>query len=225
MSRINNKVNKEPRFSVNKLGEYLTANSSRRKAIIKDQKYPSTFIVSKYKEVKQAIIKYIIKDYDEKVITEAIAKIKNSSSLKDTDKENSILALREILKTDMPNLDGIKKTRYKDGNPKVNVDGLDVSINPDIILKKGNKIGCLKIHVVKTEKNRLNEEARKLVGTMLYKFTETHVVSEAEEAEIKLCISIDCFGNSHDIAPKSNSRRWLNIHAACEEIVLRWPSV
>ena len=218
------KVNKEPRFSVNKLGEYLTANSSRRKAIIKDQKYPSPFITGMYKEVRQAIINYVIKDYDDSIIFDAIEKIKKSS-LKDNEKENSILALNETLMADLPNLDGIKKTRYKGKNPKVRVEGLDISVNPDIILKKGDKVGCLKIHVIKTPSNRLNDEARKLVGTMLQEFTERHVISGSEEADTKLCISIDCFGNSHDIAPKSNKRRWLNIHAACEEIVLRWPSV
>lgn len=219
------KVNVEPRFSVNKLGEYLTSKSAhRRKRIIEEQKYPPAYITTLYREVREAIIKYVIHNYDEDIINEAIESI-NKSTLKDTEKENSVLALKEILSADLPDLTGITKSRYKGRNPKLNEEGLDISVNPDVILKIGNKVGAIKIHIIKTEKSRLNDEASKLVGIMLHKFVQEHVAGSKELADNSLCISIDCFGNSHDIAPKSTSRRWTNIHAACEEIVSRWDSL
>lgn len=218
------KVNKTPRFSVNKLGEYMVATASRRKRIIYDQKYPSSFIVSQYKDAREAIIKYIIKDYDESIITDAIEKIKKSSSLKELDIENSILALKEALNNDLPDLSSYKKTRCKDSNPKINISGLEISVNPDIIIKNNNKVGCIKTHVIKTEQNRLTQEASLYVGVLLYQYTEANLISKTELADPKICISIDCFGNSHETAPKAVARRLSNIQAACEEIVRAWES-
>lgn len=219
------KVNKTPRFSVNKLGEYMGATASRRKRIIYDQKYPSSFIVSQYKDAKEAIIKYIIKDYDETIITDAIEKIKKSVLLKDQDIENSILALNEALKTTLPDLSPYKKTRCKDDNPKINIAGLEISVNPDVVVKSDKKVGCIKTHVIKTEQNRLTQEASLYVGVLLHKYTVDNLLSKGVTADPNLCISIDCFGNSHETAPKSITRRLANIQAACEEIVLRWDSV
>ena len=45
----------EPRISVNKLAEYMEANSIRRKKIVYDAKYPQKFIVTRYKESKDTI--------------------------------------------------------------------------------------------------------------------------------------------------------------------------
>jgi hypothetical protein len=223
MSKI--KVHDEPRFSVNKLGEYLTANPSRRRRLIQDQKYPPAFITSRYKMAREAIIRFIMKGYDEAIIYDAIEEIKEST-LKEEEKENSILALNETLKTDMPDLDGVKIKRYNPKKkPKLHINGLDVSVNPDLVLQKNDNIGCLKVHIIKTERNRLSEEAQKLVGTLLWKYADHYLTDDDQPPFKDYCISIDCFGNSHEIAPKSDSRRWSNIQAACEEIALIWDSV
>lgn len=218
------KTNKTPRFSVNKLGEYMGATASRRKRIIYDQKYPSSFIVSQYKDAKEAIIKYIIKDYDENIITDAIEKIKKSVTLKEQDIENSVLALNEALKTNLPDLSSFIKTRCKDNNPKININGLEISVNPDVVVKNGNKVGCIKTHVIKTEQNRLTQEASLYVGVLLHQYAVANLLSKGESADPNLCISIDCFGNSHETAPKAIARRLSNIQAACEEIVRAWES-
>jgi hypothetical protein len=222
---INQKINKTPRFSVNKLGEYMLASASRRKKIIHDQKYPSNFIVSQYKEAREAIIKYILKDYDENIIIEAIEKIKNSITLKENDIENSILALNEILNNNLPDFSNFKKQRCKDNNPKIVIAGLEISVNPDIVVRNGKKVGCLKTHVIKTEQNRLNKDASEYVGVLLYQYAQNNLLKDGESVDPNLCISIDCFGNSHETAPKAVTRRLSNIQAACEEIVLRWDSV
>lgn len=46
----------KPRLSVNKLAEYLEASSTRRKKIVFDAKYPEKFIVTRYKEAREAIV-------------------------------------------------------------------------------------------------------------------------------------------------------------------------
>ncbi len=216
---------KEPRFSVNKLGEYMGAKASRRRKLIHDQKYPSPFMTSRYRVAREAIVKFFISGYDETIITQAIDEIR-VSALKDEEKDNSILALEEILKTDLPDLDGVTIQRYNPRKkPKLTVKGLDVSVNPDLVLMKDDKVGCLKVHIIKTVSSRLNNEAQKLVGTMLTNFTDLYLTEEDTPPFKNYCISVDCFGNSYEVAPKSDSRRWADIEAACEEIALRWESI
>jgi len=217
------KINHKPRFSVNKLGEYLTATATRRKKLIEDQKYPSTFITGTYKIAREAIIKYILKDYDAEILNDAIEKIRKADEIDDTEKANSILALEEVLKHDLPDLSSYKKVRYKPKSGKLRIKELDVSIRPDIILYKGKKVGCIKIHIIKT--NRLTKEAGQCVTALLNQYCNSAVIDGDEVVDPKLCISFDCFGYTHEVASKSVTRRMANIEAACEEIVLRWDSV
>lgn len=219
------KVHEKPRFSVNKLGEYLTATPARRKKLIEDQKYPNTYITSVYKIAREAIIRYIIKDYDEEILDKAVAKIKSSTSMSDIDKDNSLLILKLIRKHDFPDLSSYKKTKYPLKTGNVYIKGLKISICPDIILRKGNKVGCIKIHVIKTEKQRLEPEASLAVSTLLHQYVCSSIIDEDEKVDAKACISIDCFSNTYETAPSAIKRRMGNIEAACEEIVLRWDSV
>ncbi len=220
------KVNLKPRFSVNKFGEYLVStSSSRRKRIIHDQKFPPTFIVIAYKDAREAIVKYIINDYDQSILTDAIKKITDSVVLEQAEKDNSILALKEITKCNLPDLSSYKKTKYKEENSKLKISGLDISVNPDVIIRKGNKVGCIKVHVIKTEQNRLPKAGSEFVSAILQLYTEGHLLKDGEIVDGKICISIDCFGNSYEVAPKSVKRRLENIQDACEEIVNRWDSV
>jgi hypothetical protein len=59
------------KFSVNKLGEYLTANPSRRKRIIKDQKNPKGFIVIRYKDARKALVDFFANGKGDKKYIEA----------------------------------------------------------------------------------------------------------------------------------------------------------
>jgi len=220
------KTRKEPRFSVNKLGEYLTAKPSRRKKIIEDQKYPKPFPGTVgYKEAREAIIKYIISDYNEGIILDAIKEIKKSVRLKENEIENSITVMESVLGASLPDLSKVKKSRYRGRKEYLNIEGVDISVYPDVILRKGGKVGCINLHIIKTERYRLNKEASKHITTVQNKFLENYVVKTGEVVNPLLCISMDCFGNSHEIGTKSFSTRLSNIHTACEEIVLWWESL
>ena len=50
----------DPRISINKLGEYLIATPSRRRAIIKEQKRPKAYMTAYYEEAEAAITEYIV---------------------------------------------------------------------------------------------------------------------------------------------------------------------
>lgn len=220
------KVNKKPRFSVNKLGEYLTAKPSRRKKIIEDQKYPKPFNGTVgYKEAREAIIKFIINDYNENIITDAIGLIKQSKTLKENEIANSLKVLDTILSAELPDLSKVQKTRYKGKGEYLNIKGVDISVYPNIVLRKGDKVGCINLHIIKTAQNRLNKESSKHITTVQHKFLEAYICKDGESVNPSMCMSIDCFGNSHEIGTSAFTRRLSNIQTACEEIVLWWDSL
>lgn len=45
----------QPRISVNKLAEFITAKASRQRQIMRDQKFPQDYKVTYYKEASEAI--------------------------------------------------------------------------------------------------------------------------------------------------------------------------
>ena len=223
------KVVKEPRISVNKLGEYLTSNNpSRRMKILEDQKYPKdSFGPTRYKDAREAIIKYIISGYDKKILKEALVKLNKKTAFSDfeiNDKENSIAVVETVLKTKLPVFKGAKLSRYKGRNPKIVNSNVDISIMPDIVVKANGKVGCLKVHIIKT--HPLSSEGQKYVSTLLHQFTEENLLDKAHpKADTKLSISIDCFGKTHEIAPTSVMRRKSKIHDACRVIEAIWKSL
>jgi len=51
---------KKPKVSANKLGEYMSASPSRRNEIVKNQKYPKGYVVTRYNDARRAIIDYFL---------------------------------------------------------------------------------------------------------------------------------------------------------------------
>ena len=81
------------RISVNKLGEYLEANPSRRKKIVFDQKNPVAFKTTRYSRAKDIAIEYFENEFNDEIIVRGIDELENAISKTDfqeNDLENSI---------------------------------------------------------------------------------------------------------------------------------------
>ena len=218
------------KISLNKLGEYLTANSSRRKRIVYDAKNPKGFIVTRYKSAREAIKEYIISQYDENLMIDRINILEKKdvdSDFQENDRDTSIEALDHILDSTFPDLSGFHIEDSNGGNPKVTISDVEVSVNPDLIIRgtyRGKKvIGAIKIHLSKG--NILNEEGSKNVSTMIRSFVQDHIAEDDEIVEPKLCLSIDAFGKTCVESPKTFIRRMGYIESACEEIAMWWDKV
>jgi len=227
---INNNFNiMKPKISINKLGEYITANPLRRKRITEEQKNPSTFIVARYTEVRDAYIEYVLSKNSPSIIETAIKNISNkltSSDFQTNDKNNSIDALRCYDEIPFPNLSAFELFPFT-GDGKIDIAGVDVSVMPDIILKgtyrNKNIVGAIKFNITKT--TTLNEENRKNVATILHQFLEERVKSEDEITPFNFCFSIDIFSKKCENAPSSYKNRRTQIHASCEEYKLWWETL
>lgn len=219
----------KPKISVNKLGEYITSSPTRRKSIVQNQKNPSNFIVARYTETREAYVNYIISKLDKSVMDNAketlVAK-QTSSDFQANDKATSIEALACFESISFPDLSNFEVSRF-DGSAKIDISGVDVSINPDLIFRgvyRGkNIIGAIKLHIIKTAP--LNEEARKTVATILHQFVEDILKTDDETAPVEFTFSIDIFAHKCEKAPKSYKKRRTDVQAACEEYALWWEKI
>lgn len=220
----------KPKISLNKLGEYLQANPQRRKKIVSDAKNPKAFIVTRYGDAREAIKNYFTSGFNEEVLNASIEahETKDTASVfQEQDQALSIELLEVMLDLDLPDLSDFSVNTYEGANPKLDISGVDVSVNPDLIIRgdyRGQKVvGAIKLHISKS--NQLDEEGAKNVATMLKEFVENHIAKDDEKVHLPLCISVDTFGKSVGTAPKSFKRRMTHISSACEEIALWWDTV
>lgn len=219
----------EPYVSVNKLAEYMVANPTRRRQIIKTLKADKDYAKVWYSEVRNILSKYFGSSYDNKVLDTAIAKIekkKGTTAWDDADNPNSVLALGCLKDAELPDLSDYTISTDVDKVESVTLAGVKVIIKPDIYLLNNysNKVGGIKIHIAKTEGNRLNVVGMQYVATMIrYGF----ITVGYKEAEIDSngCISIDVFEKNFGVAPKAYKRNLDALTAACEEIAARWPTL
>lgn len=217
---------KSPRLSVNKLAEYMNADTLRRRQIVKDAKYPKSFKDTRYADARTGIKDYIIGGYDENIIGDIIRTLKqrpDGTDFQNNDIKNSIASLGHILSTELPNFENCTLQEFDGENTLINIEGLNISVYPDIIIKRNDngKIGGLKIHLSKTYD--LGDGLIYVSTLMKYFFINCGY--EENIIDDKLCVSVDVFRMKYEFSPKSYKRTIQRLSAACQEIVLWWDKV
>jgi hypothetical protein len=211
----------KPRISINKLAEYCEATPSRRKRIVENAKDPKVYIVTWYSEAKKAIKDFLIQD-DNRVITEAIDHINQlpvESGFQAHNYVLSIEALEKLMDCDISPLSDYSIQEFAGENTMLEIAGVDISVNPDIILTKEDHIGALKIHI---KKDGLSEESMNIISVVLHQFVENIIAVKGQTADFKMCFAFDVFSGQLVSAPKSFKRRMRSVEDACEEIALWW---
>jgi hypothetical protein len=217
------------KISVNKLGEYMTADPSRRKRIIADQKKPKGFIVNRYSIARRAIVDYFVHQRGDKREIERLMQSlifeKYDTDFKRSDCILSIEALSVFKNNVTFNEDvfnfNFEKFKNFESN-RLDVSGVSVSIRPEVIISgkmRGKPfIGAIKIHFSKT--NPLDKEAGSFISTLLYQY----LIETYPDMKVRhdFCFSLDVFSSTIITAPKNYARKWAQIKDACEEIKIRW---
>lgn len=225
------KLEKKPKMTVNKLGEYLIANPARQRRILEQLKYPlkNKFGAVAHSEAREAIKKYLINEFDENIINDCIGFLKDreggSDHLKNMDR-SSILMLKHILDSENLEHEKFNYEPYAGDNPKIFVQDVEVSIYPDIIVHSTargiNNVGALKIHLGKAV---LTEEGGKYIAAILWKFTDEFIVDNNQSNKADHNISYDVFSDSFIGCPASVTKRWQVIEAGCKNIIAIWDSI
>lgn len=218
-----------PYITLNKLAEYMQANSTRRKQIVKSLKKDNDFQKIYYSEVKKVLSKYFKSNYEVSKIASVIRKIESKTAKSDWEKNdnaNSILALKSLRDMQLPDLTNYELVTDIEKVNTIELSGVTVSIKPEIYLRniETNRVGAIKFHLAKTANNRLSDSALTYAATLIkYGFID-YGVSENEIDDFA-CISVDIFHKQFCSAPKSYVRSLNALKAACEEIALWWDAI
>lgn len=227
------KVIKEPKITVNKLGEFLVAPPKRQRRILEQLKYPKENAFGLvYGDVREIIKKYFISDFDEKILERGIKL--NSSKLKDKKssdwQKNVAIASIEALKKVNDfyfDISNITFEEYTGKNPKVIIHGVEISIMPDLIVRSSTKtkelIGSLKLHISKNSKS--DENACLYVAALLHNYSIDQLQETGITAKNENSISYDVFKEIFVESPKSFKRRMDDIEAGCMNIKAIWDTI
>jgi len=222
------RVNVEPRISLNKLGEYLTATPGRRRKILFDQKYPSDFIVTRYNDAEAAIIEYIFSNTnDVGLLDNALEQIEGKRVETDWEVQTKALNM-EALEAFYDIADQIDYTKYsvekcvKSEAAYGMLGGVQISVRPEIVIyrDKGEEkvIGATKIYFSKSFP--LLDGAGEYVSSFLVEYLKQ--TRKDRSVNNRICNVIDVFSRNIITAPISYKRRMADIEAACQEIAAVW---
>lgn len=226
-------ANTTPKMTVNKLGEFLTANPARQRRILEQLKYPkeNKFSSSSYSEAREAIKNYFLSGFDEQVILNCISDLEGKEATSDYQMgmiSSSIEALECILDSqEISRFNDAEFLPYGGSNNKMNIKGVEVSIYPDLMLKTQSRnveyLGGLKIHLSKS--GTLSEMGAKYVAVMLYSFIEQNELQAGLKIRPDNCVSFDVFTDLLMPCPNGVKMRWNEIESGCLNIMAIWDSI
>ncbi len=213
----------DPKISLNKLGEYMTATPARRRRIVEDQINPKDFIAARYTDAREKISDYIAGNIGEQDLIQVAEKLRNQSydsKFTAQDKSLSADAIDAFLDVSdqLPTGYKFEKVVASDKST-LEISGVMVSIRPDVYLKNDNNevVGAIKLHFPKS--NPLTTTSGEYVATGLRTFVQENT---SDIIDHKLCVVVDVPSSNVILAPKAGKKRMNDIEAACEEISARW---
>jgi len=218
-----------PRISVNKLGEYLVSPPLRRQGILERQKYPSALVAAHYEPARRIIIALLTGRLSRQLALLRVDAWTSATHFESdyarhrahgcADAVMRFLALRPRLE-----FEGTE-VHVPVAHDKLQLHGVDVSIQPDVLLQgrddRGRDVvGAIKLHFPKT--HPLTPASAEYVATMLHVYLREVATVRAEPS---LCVVVDVFSGTIVHAPRAYRRRLRDIGAACQEISMAWPRV
>lgn len=223
-------VRLHPRISANKLGEYLVSPPLRRQCIIERQKYPCSYIGAYYEPARSVIVDFIGGVIDRAELlarAEQIVAGPHESTYAMHKSHGCAAAILRFLDLE-PRLDlrGMKPVLVE-RHVKLDVEGVDVSVYPDVVLeghdaKLRPTVGAIKLHFPKSHPH--TEASAQYVATLLRMYAKL-AMAERGRVNEDACIVVDVFAGRVLSAPRGYRRRWRDIGAACDEIRRVWPTV
>jgi hypothetical protein len=223
-------VNK-PRISVNKLAEFIDAKAARQRQILRDQKFPTEFKGMYYKEASEAIAICIASSLENTSVIERTIAVLEQQNPDRIGTQRRIQANIDALETfeamlDDIDLKGAQPSLGEHAPPKLNIQNVEVSVRPDIILKGTGKakqpfIGALKFHFPRTFP--LGTSAG-YVSTLLQEYAKTYLVNQGESYG-PYCPVLDIGSKTLHPGVKSVVAKMKDIQAACRNIIALWPTI
>jgi hypothetical protein len=217
-----------PRMSLSKLGEYLTATMpGRRRTIIREQRKPRDFIVARYSKAEQAIKEYFTTHKpNTDQLRRAIASLSAMAHQEGWEGQTADLCTKALISflniAEKVPTNGFTPVEGNNAAPKLHLAGLEISVRPEVLLtdpQSGAIVGAIKLYLGKT--HPLSDAAMNIVSTVLYRYLG-EIMSDEAAVTPQNCFVVDVFAGKVVHATKTYKRNMQHVRAACNEIATLW---
>lgn len=222
----------KPRISVNKLAEFSRAKAGRQRQILSDQKYPTDFKGMYYKEASEAIALALASNLEDLTyvdrqisILEQMVPEKIGTQRRITSNIDALEAFRVMV--DDIDFKGAAPSLGAHDAPKITIQGVRISVRPDIILRSTGKSGArlaggIKLHFPRTYS--LDEDASGLISAVLQRWIEDHISSEGRPDGAN-CYAIDIGCRRVFRGVRSTVARMKEVDDLCRNIAGLWSTI
>ena len=230
------KINAEPRISANKLAEYVIADPSRQRTIIREAKFVKKVLVIHYKKTRSFIphafagnsldIDKLVRRAEE---IERENETPGISPWQKHDNINSALALKNIA-TITPELSWVNGRIIHRRLGSLVIAGVEVSVQPDVVFtfehRNINKVGAIILNTAQAKDKSLDRNnGAYCIGDYLSSLLFQTLLSKLPGVGAPLnskCYAVDVFRGKTYTAPANYRMLNKNLEAACEVIASRW---
>jgi hypothetical protein len=216
-----------PRISVSKMAEYLVATPARRRAIVRDQKFPKAYKAALYTEAYDVIARSMQHGGDVAVIDAAVASWRSRTPRDAFDGQNlglwcdAALAFKELAAVfDFASYQCAPTTLPA----QLVRGGTAISVRPNLLVT-GPAPGAIKIYLGKTHPLTDDEDRRPGSGSYAATLLHEWVAEAFGEGPPSACLVVDVFAGKVHVAPRAFRRRRSDVAAAAEEIATVWASL
>ena len=223
------RVRESPRASAQKLGEYIdVVSASRRERVVRNQKYPDDFIVTRYRDAFNSIRASLLSGVEvptrlgerateigRRVATTRNAETTKACCVQALEKFSLIyptLPLKEVTATIAPDM-------------RLVIEGLRVSIQAAVMLTRQTREGVVEtggLLLVFRKEAALGKKGGAAVAELLRRGL---VATAGRPVVHELCVVVDVFSSQVFQPPRRSVRLNAEIESACREIVARWNAV
>lgn len=189
------------------LCEYLAATPTRQLSILKEQKYPRSGPVRRYDTAMNQLLAHLV---DGQPLDP------DADGLEPHEQE----LLSDFRQVEWENpADEMKRPWTQQG--AMQVQGVEISVMPDLLLENEDKVGALKFYLPKTRE--LDATVGLWMASFLYQYeARTH---HKDRVDPSLCMIYDVRKGEFYGATKSYKRLFQQIESACQMISRLWPTI
>ncbi len=218
------------RLSVNQLATFVSASEAKKQSIIRQQKSPSTLIVSWYGKAK-SVMRNFYKNPENIGLIEAglkeLKETKPKSKWQVSNRQGSIEILERFIKMQLPKcFEGNNVEFVKTALKSLSILGVEIIASPELLFRvhQGGKVryGAVKFHTSKS--GRFTREQAKVVATALKLYLKRYISEFDPEAEVapEYCLSVDIFNETITNAGGNLNDTEKAINEACHEVIKLW---
>jgi len=230
---------REPRISANKLAEYVIADPSRQKTIIREAKFAKKLLIVPYSKTRTFIrhafeanslnIDKLAQRAEE---IERENEAEGISEWQRNENANSALALRKLIPL-APELSWKDARILHEKLGGMKIAGVKVSVQPELVFRFEHrnipKVGAIILNTAKSDEKSLGRNnGGYCIGDYLSSLLFQMLLSKSPPVPAPLnskCYAVDVFREQVYTAPANYRKLSKNLEAACEVIALRWPEI